>query len=311
MKYVLLTILICLILVGSVSAIHEPDSVPLKQNISVAASVAAKPSLFIVPCSDDPYNNGSFGVIWLKNWTNGGWSNCIPCALKIDGSAPNSWGQTMGFFSSYESMYKFFEQPGTYSYKLTTGTGTETGTFKVCLNKITYLYANKPSPTVTTGTTAAVTGTVTTIPVTTVTTAPAVSTKVTGETAALTTVRTQVNTNPSATTLSGAATAQPETLGSLSITTTPAGAFIFIDGVQRGVSPATIPGLSAGIHTLLLKLDGYQDLSTPVTIAAGTTQDYTSAMAKNAEATTTRSPGFEFVPAFFALGTIILMRTRS
>lgn len=204
----------------------------------------------------------------------------------------------MGYFSSYESMYKFFEESGTHSYKITTGAGNETGNIRVCEGKITYIYANKPLPAVTTQITAAVTGTVTTMPVTTVTTAP-------------TTVTTQEITKPSTTTLAGTVTAQPDPLGALSVTTTPAGAFIFIDGVQRGVSPATIPGLSAGVHTLLLKLDGYQDLSTPVTIAAGTTQDYSSALVKNAETGTTSAPGFEFVSALFVLAAIILVRIRS
>ncbi|HSQ93746.1 MAG TPA: PEGA domain-containing protein [Methanoregula sp.] len=163
----------------------------------------------------------------------------------------------------------------------------------------------------TTPTTAAVTGTETTLPVTTFTTAPAVSAEITGETAVPTGITTTEITNPPATAPGGNATAQPDTYGALSITTTPAGAFIFIDGVQRGVSPATIPGLPAGIHTLLLKLDGYQDLSTPITITAGTTQDYATALAKNTETGTTRSPGFEFIPALCALGAVIRMRTRS
>ena len=41
--------------------------------------------------------------------------------------------------------------------------------------------------------------------------------------------------------------------GSLSVSTTPQGAQVFIDGVVRGMTPATIPGLSAGQHTVLLK----------------------------------------------------------
>jgi hypothetical protein len=114
-----------------------------------------------------------------------------------------------------------------------------------------------------------------------------------------------------------AATPQPDTLGSLSVKTEPAGAFIFIDGVQRGVTPATIPGISAGTHTLLLKLNGYQDITTPVTITAGRTQEYSSAMAKvaatteetaAATATPKKSPGFAFVLALAGLGAVLCMR---
>jgi hypothetical protein len=120
-------------------------------------------------------------------------------------------------------------------------------------------------------------------------------------------------------------TIQQDTLGALTVTTTPAGALILIDGVQRGVSPATIPGLSAGTHTVLLKLDGYQDLSTPVMIAAGKTQDYATSIVKNAAtpattvvtanptAATTKgvAPGFEFVAALLATGAILVLRKRS
>jgi hypothetical protein len=80
-------------------------------------------------------------------------------------------------------------------------------------------------------------------------------------------------------------TAPTGSFGSLSVITDPAGATIFIDGVQQGISPATIPGISAGTHTMLLKRDGYQDLTLPVTITAGSTQHYSSALLKSGEVT--------------------------
>ena len=97
--------------------------------------------------------------------------------------------------------------------------------------------------------------------------------------------------------------------GSLSVTTSPAGAVILVDGVQRGVSPATIPGLLAGKHTLLLQLDGYQDLSAPVTIAAGQTLAYTTALSPAApqvpaHPAATRSPGFGTIAGIAALGAV-------
>jgi hypothetical protein len=110
-------------------------------------------------------------------------------------------------------------------------------------------------------------------------------------------------------------------LGAISITTEPSGAVIFIDGVQRGVSPVTVPDLSPGTHTLLLKLGGYQDFSVPVTISEGRTQSFSSAMLKSSvvpsvtyvtagttTAKTTRSPGFEAVAVLCAMGALILFR---
>jgi hypothetical protein len=107
------------------------------------------------------------------------------------------------------------------------------------------------------------------------------------------------------------------TVGALAITTSPAGATIFIDGVQRGISPATIPRLFPGSHTLLLKLDGYQDLSAPVTVTAGQTEPVTvtlsplAAAGKATPAGSKMAPGFEALPGIAALGAVVLIaRTR-
>jgi PKD repeat protein len=68
--------------------------------------------------------------------------------------------------------------------------------------------------------------------------------------------------------------------GSLTVITDPDGAQISIDGDIKGVSPATIPGLSAGPHKLLLKLEDYYDLSTTVNVTASQNQNYTTALRK-------------------------------
>ena len=109
-----------------------------------------------------------------------------------------------------------------------------------------------------------------------------------------------------------------ENPGSLSVTTDPAGATIYIDGVKQGISPATIPGLSPGSHTLILKMDGYEDLSLPITISAGKTQNYSSALLKSrdsgataATAPTTKkssAPGFAGIAAACVIGALLLLR---
>jgi hypothetical protein len=109
-----------------------------------------------------------------------------------------------------------------------------------------------------------------------------------------------------------------ENPGSLSVTTDPAGATIYIDGVKQGISPATIPGLSPGSHTLILKLDGYDDLSLPITISAGKTQNYSSALMKSrdsgamaAAAPTTKkssAPGFAGIAAAGIIGALLIFR---
>jgi hypothetical protein len=68
--------------------------------------------------------------------------------------------------------------------------------------------------------------------------------------------------------------------GSLTVITDPAGAQVLVDGDVKGVSPATIPGLSAGSHTLLMRMEDYYDLSTTVNVTAGQTQNYTTGLRK-------------------------------
>jgi PKD repeat protein len=62
------------------------------------------------------------------------------------------------------------------------------------------------------------------------------------------------------------------TTGSLQISTNPSGAAIILDGNNKGTTPATISGLTAGTHSVKLTMSGYYDYSQDsVTVAAGKT----------------------------------------
>lgn len=121
----------------------------------------------------------------------------------------------------------------------------------------------------------------------------------------------QTGTSPAGTAQAGSQT------GSLSVTTSPTGASIFIDGVQRAVSPAIVPGLAPGDHMLILRLDGYQNFTAPITIEAGKTQEYSSALVKSAapaDAATpmpapkkSPAPGIETVGLLAGLGAVLCM----
>jgi hypothetical protein len=58
--------------------------------------------------------------------------------------------------------------------------------------------------------------------------------------------------------------------GALSIKSEPSGARVTIDGLPRGTTPATIPNLSAGTHTVVLELAGRKATQT-VKIDPGST----------------------------------------
>jgi len=57
-------------------------------------------------------------------------------------------------------------------------------------------------------------------------------------------------------------------VGNISVSSSPAGATIYLDGQTTGsVTPATVESVSSGSHTILLKLTGYQDNSQTVQVS--------------------------------------------
>lgn len=61
---------------------------------------------------------------------------------------------------------------------------------------------------------------------------------------------------------------QNSNMGSVYVTSMPIGADVYVDNTYRGQTPTTISQLSAGVHTLTLKLAGYQTVTKSVTISA-------------------------------------------
>ena len=68
--------------------------------------------------------------------------------------------------------------------------------------------------------------------------------------------------------------------GSVAVATDPGGADIYIDGVFKGVSPVTVPGLSNGTHLILVTLKEYENISANITITGGQTQKFTPGLQK-------------------------------
>ncbi|MDD1705749.1 MAG: PEGA domain-containing protein [Methanoregulaceae archaeon] len=59
--------------------------------------------------------------------------------------------------------------------------------------------------------------------------------------------------------------------GSLNVQSDPSGANIFLDGVMEGITPALIPGVSTGLHTVRVEKTGFEPWESTVTITAGAT----------------------------------------
>ena len=56
--------------------------------------------------------------------------------------------------------------------------------------------------------------------------------------------------------------------GTLSVTTSPSGAYVYVDGTYKGVTPATVGGLTEGSHFVELTKSGYQDWTGSIRIYA-------------------------------------------
>jgi hypothetical protein len=72
--------------------------------------------------------------------------------------------------------------------------------------------------------------------------------------------------------ISGCLSNQGQGTGTINLTSTPPGAEIYVDNQYRGTTPGTIPGLPSGVHTVELRLQGYQTWSTGMTLSSGTYQ---------------------------------------
>jgi hypothetical protein len=101
-------------------------------------------------------------------------------------------------------------------------------------------------------------------------------------------------------------TAQPVPAGeygSISITTSPPGARVYVDGEMKGFTPTTIPGISAGKHAILLTSAGYIDVNTTITVTAGTTAEYSSSLV-----TPAKTPGFGVIAAVISICGLFAIR---
>lgn len=65
--------------------------------------------------------------------------------------------------------------------------------------------------------------------------------------------------------------AATETLGEVSVYSSPLNANVYIDGVYKGIAPVNLTGISAGNHALKLALADYYDYDTTITVMGGGT----------------------------------------
>ncbi len=100
----------------------------------------------------------------------------------------------------------------------------------------------------------------------------------------------------------------PSGVGGLSVSSTPAGADTYVDNVYRGITPLTLNDITAGSHTLLLQLAGYNDYAATVQVNSGATNTVSAVL--NPAKTPTQKSGVLPVAAGMALVIIGLLVVR-
>jgi hypothetical protein len=99
---------------------------------------------------------------------------------------------------------------------------------------------------------------------------------------------------------------QQPTTGSISVTSAPTGAEVYLDNAFRGLSPMTLDSMSPGTHAVLISLSGYQDWSSQIQVTAGQTTQIAATLLPVPTPTPTQTGAFPVI-AFGALAAVVLM----
>ena len=79
----------------------------------------------------------------------------------------------------------------------------------------------------------------------------------------------------------------PNINGQLTVRSGPSGANIYIDRAYRGITPLTLVDIPQGVHAITLRLNGYQDWTSSISVPAGTSTDVSGTLLPNPAATPT------------------------
>lgn len=85
----------------------------------------------------------------------------------------------------------------------------------------------------------------------------------------------------------------PSTKGQLTVRSSPSGANIYVDDSYRGLTPLTLVEIPKGGHTIVLKMNRYQDWKSSVNVAAGSSTDVSGTLAAATATTPQPTPTTE------------------
>jgi hypothetical protein len=82
----------------------------------------------------------------------------------------------------------------------------------------------------------------------------------------------------------------PDTNGLITVRSSPSGANIYLDNEYRGLTPLTLVDIPQGSHTIILKLNGYQDWQSSVNVSARSSTDVSGTLSFIPQPTPTTLP---------------------
>jgi hypothetical protein len=99
------------------------------------------------------------------------------------------------------------------------------------------------------------------------------------------------------------------TTGSISVTSSPTGAEVYLNNAFKGLSPLTLESLSPGSYAVLVKLSGYQDWQSNAQVTAGQTTQLSATLVPTTTPTPTVTGSWP-IAVFGALGLLFLFIRR-
>nr|QNO52397.1 hypothetical protein IAKEDICC_00018 [Methanosarcinales archaeon ANME-1 ERB6] len=80
------------------------------------------------------------------------------------------------------------------------------------------------------------------------------------------------------------------TSGTISVSSSPSGAYIYLDNTYKGIAPLTITDVSPGTHAIKATLAGYEDWSTNTEVTSGSTASVSASLTQTSTPTPTPTP---------------------
>ena len=90
--------------------------------------------------------------------------------------------------------------------------------------------------------------------------------------------------------LSGCLSGSDSQKGTVSLTSSPSSAEVYLDNIYQGTTPVTIPDVVSGAHTLEYRHSGYKSWSTPITVTSGSS-NYFAALTSQANISISQNTG--------------------